>query len=100
MREHGIRRKANSSQRKQVAWQENKNKGAKESDRRNSCTHCNTGKLDPAFDDRIVKVFTIVFLSLWLFFEVDIGPARNAHLASIVAFRPFKGRRKGLWRGL
>jgi hypothetical protein len=51
-------------------------------------THCNTSKLDPSLNYRIVEEFTIVFLFLWRLFDVDVseGPGRVAHLALIVVF--------------
>jgi hypothetical protein len=63
----------------------------RDSDRRNNNTHCNTSKLHPPLNDRIPKVFTIVFILLWLLFDDDIS-AGPAHLATILVFRIPEGR--------
>ncbi len=80
------------NERSSIAREQVQRRKTRQTDRGKIGTHCNTSKLNPAFDDRIIKVFTIVFLFLWLFFEIDIRPARKAHLVSIVAFRTFGGR--------
>jgi hypothetical protein len=89
-------RKANSSKTRSIVGGQRKSE--KESKAEEIGTHCNTSKLDPTVDDRIVKVVTVVFLFLWFFLKIDISYGPAAHPVSTVACKVFEGRWKGLGR--